>query len=191
MKSAIQNAERYLQLLKILNIPIRTKDELMGTSLQDVLEAKKWIMRQSFQKHDKLIGIHPGGTYVEKQWGTKKLISLISLIRKMKNVKIILFTGKHEDAFNTPILNKFKEIPLIPDLSFTGLAALQKEMDLFIANDTGTLHSACGVGIPVIGIYMTTSADQWAPLNKQIVKLHSPDVKTVYTHAMTILKQKK
>jgi heptosyltransferase-2 len=34
---------------------------------------------------------------------------------------------------------------------------------LFIGNCTGTLHIAAAVNIPIVAIYASTSAQQWAP----------------------------
>lgn len=49
---------------------------------------------------------------------------------------------------------------LIGETDIAGLAAALSRASLLISNDTGTLHLASGIGIPVLGIYLAT-AQPW------------------------------
>jgi|SRR5689334_12828646 len=52
-----------------------------------------------------------------------------------------------------------------PDLA-TFLAVLERA-EVFISGDTGPLHFAAGLGVPVIALFGPTSAVQWAPIGRQ------------------------
>jgi ADP-heptose:LPS heptosyltransferase len=52
-----------------------------------------------------------------------------------------------------------------PDLA-TFLAVL-KRAEVFISGDTGPLHFAAGLGVPVIALFGPTSAVQWAPVGER------------------------
>lgn len=130
-----------------------------------------------------IIGIHPGGTYFERRWPVENYIELIRRIPK--NYKILLFTGKTEDIIVDNIIKSIPErkIYKLPSyLNFRQICAIQNYLCIFIGNDTGTLHSAAGVGVKSIGIYTSTNPKIWAPLNKNFIPLINPNVKKVLSH---------
>lgn len=182
-KKLVPETELYLRSAAHYGVPLKTKDELMGHTKSDLQFAKDWVIGKRKNPKRPCIGIHPGGTYPEKQWGASNLIALIDWLKK-KKWDVILFTGKNEEHYNKPILEAFPDLPLIPDVNFQRLAALQSFMDYFIANDTGTLHSACASGPQVLGIYMTTSSLQWAPLNRNLVIMERPTLKQVQSQLL-------
>ncbi|HXT40580.1 MAG TPA: glycosyltransferase family 9 protein, partial [Candidatus Angelobacter sp.] len=49
-----------------------------------------------------------------------------------------------------------------PDLA-TFLAVIERA-EVFISGDTGPLHFAAGLGVPVIALFGPTSAVQWSPV---------------------------
>ncbi len=183
--------DQYLDILIPLQVKIVTKDELIGFSREDASFADRWIKELLHKAGNKIIGIHPGGTYQERQWPIDKFIELIKNISNQKGFKIVLFRGKNEDKLIQEIISMVPGISIVPDVDFTRLAALQSRMDIFIGNDTGTLHSAVSTGIPCIGLYMTTNSTQWAPLNRNLKSLHNPDVKKVISCMKKILSHKK
>ncbi len=129
-----------------------------------------------------LIGIHHGGTYPDRMWPKKNIISLIHQLIKNKKIKIILFSGKGKELKDIQLLKK--QLPENVSLlgynqSFRILNVYQKYLDLFIGNDTGTLHSAVATGISCIGIYIQTDPKIWAGLNKNLIPLYRPSVNKV------------
>ena len=55
---------------------------------------------------------------------------------------------------------------LIKGKSIREVAAILSTVDLLIANDTGIMHVAGAVGIPILSLFGPTDPKQWAPIGK-------------------------
>lgn len=182
----INEALFYLKLLEPLSIRHISPDEVMGISREERSFAKEWYEKNAPEKTGILVGIHPGGTYPERRWGTENFQTLVSRFLENRRVRIVLFWGPGEEEEIGPLLVNEK-VRAIPPCSFRNLAALQERLCLFIGNDTGTLHSAAGVGIPAIGLYISTDPRQWKPLNRDFHAMVRPSVSAVYKTARRII----
>jgi ADP-heptose:LPS heptosyltransferase len=134
-------------------------------------EAKKWAERFLTEKKvditkDKIIGICPKSNLSIKNWSKKHLKELIEVLLK-KKFKVLLFTTEKLD------FNENKVIP-IGILPFDYLKAVIKHCHVFISVDTGPMHVASAVGVPVIAIFGPTSGKMFGPYGekKAILQKH-------------------
>lgn len=114
---------------------------------------------------DKIIIINPFTDLPEKDWANKNYKSLISLLSKHKNCKIILQGNKHQrNAIRKLIPDSAKNIyNLAGKFSLHESSALLSKADLFIGNDSGFSHIAIALGINMIGIIGCGSIDIFFP----------------------------
>lgn len=101
------------------------------------------------------IGIAPFAAHRSKQWGLDKTASLIEEINRYYNVQFYLFGGGKEEVSQ---LNKLADI--YPNTNnFAGAFKLAQELhllenlDVIITMDSGNMHLASLLGIPVISIW--------------------------------------
>lgn len=59
-----------------------------------------------------------------------------------------------------------KRCKLITNESIRNIALQIGELNYFISNDTGFLHMAVAIGVPTVGLYISTNAEIWSPYNK-------------------------
>jgi len=174
----------YLKTVEPVVGSIKYKNEEIHLSKEEK-ERGYFLIKDLFKSKKisfKIIGIHPGGTYIDRRWRIENYINLINRIPK--NFKILIFKGRDEDELIDYLISKCdREVYKLPkELSFREICAVQSYLYIFIGNDTGTLHSAAGVGTKVIGIYTSTEPEIWAPLNKNFVALKNPSVKEVLNY---------
>ena len=95
-------------------------------------------------------------------------------------VKIIIFGGKDEIELVDVILENMKESPInvVGKTSLRQTAALIEKCKIFISNDTGPMHIAAAMGVPVVAIFGPTNFYRTSPFGKQhiIVKSDLPCV---------------
>lgn len=122
----------------------------------------------------KIIIIHPGSGGSAKDLPINKIIELINLIAKNKDLKIIL-TGIQSENENCNIISSQNRnlLNLCGKLNLEQMIALISVCDLFIANSTGVLHIAASLDKQVLGFYPNTphiGPQRWRPyINNAII----------------------
>ena len=106
-----------------------------------------------------LIGMNPGATYgLAKCWYPDRFGKLGKRLAEKWQARILLF-GKEEER---PIVDEILHYLGTDGVDLTGktgllqLAALLERCTLLVTNDTGTMHMAAAVGIPVAALFGST-----------------------------------
>lgn len=124
------------------------------------------------EKGQLLIGIHPGAGQAVRRWPKEKFEALGNLISEKYNVKIIQFVDP--DGFGNDI--KYK----VQSLRFAGtideLTATISNLDLLICNDTGVMHIAAALNVPVVAIFGPGDVSLIGPYGKDHAVVMKPDV---------------
>jgi heptosyltransferase-2 len=115
-----------------------------------------------------LVGIHPGGSSVDKLWLPENFAEIADrLIDEFKS-KIMLFYGHNEDHLAKIILSKMKNKPiLISGVSLRQLCAFIERCSFFICNDSGPMHIASAFKIPTVAIFGSTDYVRWGPQHEK------------------------
>lgn len=132
--------------------------------------AEEYIKNNSLSEKI-LIGIHAGSdtfkNMEKKRWGSKKYIELIRSFSAYKNIHFILFGGKPENELNDFICSEAGEnCTVLKNVTFFHSAALISRCSAFVCGDTGLMHTAAALQVPVIAIFGPTSPVYAAPLNE-------------------------
>jgi ADP-heptose:LPS heptosyltransferase len=59
------------------------------------------------------------------------------------------------------------EIKILPPLKLAEFIAVLKEAHAVITNDTGPMHFAAALGVPMVALFGPTSVTKWAPLSER------------------------
>ena len=128
-----------------------------------------------------LVGLHPGSDVLKnlenKRWDAEKYIDLIRSYSGSKNIHFLLFGGKSEIELNEKISSSSKvNSTVVKNVPFFQTAALIEKCRVFISADTGLMHAACALDVPVIALFGPTSSVYAKPLNKgsEVVKKDYP-----------------
>jgi heptosyltransferase-2 len=125
-----------------------------------------------------LIGINPGAAYGSaKRWLPERFAELISRIINELNGRVIIFGSKSEVGIVDEILSfvgAIHEFPLQHThiLNMAGktnlreLAALTAECDAFITNDSGPMHIASALFVPVVAMFGSTDKSVTGPFGE-------------------------
>ena len=120
-----------------------------------------------------IIIIHPGtskfGSY--KQWPPLNYALLGDMILDTYEANVVFTWGPYEFGVVKEILKKMKHeaIPACETRSIKQLIELIKRASLFIGGDTGPLHIASTLDIPVVGIYGPKDPEIYGPYNGKAI----------------------
>jgi ADP-heptose:LPS heptosyltransferase len=109
----------------------------------------------------------------KKQWPVGHWANLYQLARAA-GLNLMLSTGR--GAREQRVLAEIKKIvpdaPVLPpDPNLATFLVWLKQSAVFISGDTGPLHYAAALGVRTIGLFGSSSAEQWAPIGGKHVAL--------------------
>lgn len=122
---------------------------------------------------------NPGQTMYIRRWPIDHYIELIDrLYDRFSNVNVLLFGGPLDRKINNEIIDKCKTKPVntAGELTIKQSIALMKKCSLFITHDSGPMHMAAAVGLPVISIFGPVHPKRKAPLGEKHTYIWKPDL---------------
>jgi ADP-heptose:LPS heptosyltransferase len=138
-------------------------------------EIENKIIRQwgYLLKYSPVVIIHPGARRRLRCWREERFAELADRIKKNYSAQIVLIGGAGEEEILQRVQEKMRLPPeeQIVSLPLIEVAALLKQAQLFIGNDTATGHIAAGVGTPHIILFGPNSPKLWAPRGGKGVSL--------------------
>ena len=163
----------YKMLLEPLGLPVSQTAPRLFVTTQEQRTAKEQLTQKGMASSDLLIGINPGAAYGSAKCWLPDRFKLLSQ-RLLENPKIkIIYFG---DKAGTPLVDEIcSNLPGERIFNFAGKTSLRELMaliqccHLFLTNDSGPMHLASALGIPLIALFGSTSDTTTGPYNGGLV----------------------
>ncbi|MDD3014846.1 MAG: lipopolysaccharide heptosyltransferase II [Candidatus Gastranaerophilales bacterium] len=167
--------ECFLDILRADNIPVT--DNYLENWVNEAAENKINEIFRDLDIHEGTKAlIHATSGNIFKQWPLEYFAELIKYLVNEKSVQIF-YTGTANDAkIYDQIHNLIEEeltvkpVNLCGKLSLVESAALINKMNFAVGSDSGTLHIAASLNIPVVGIYGPMNSTKWCAFGD----IHTP-----------------
>jgi len=167
--------EYYQDLLAFMGISEYEKKLHFYLSDEDKNWALNMLKELEIKKDDLLIGLAPfggaswGNDARNKQWPIKRFAGVIKKTLANYNAKILLF-GAEADVPASKRLRRMiartECFNLAGKTSLGQLAALIAQCNLFLGNDSGSLHVACAFNVNTVSIFGPVDEKVYGPLGK-------------------------
>ena len=171
-------ATAYLSFLRPLGITSESCSYEFPVSRNDLQTVKLALRREGVDTAKTLAVIHPGGKMLinSRRWPADYYARVCDFLSISEGFEVVLTGDGEDEAVCDEIMRspggKVKSIA--GRLTFSETAALLSSCQLFITNDTSTLHLAEAVRVPrVVSIFGPTDPDLLAPKNERNVVLRS------------------
>ncbi len=110
--------------------------------------------------------VNPGGGWITKLWEIQKFASLVDHIYNDLNIPALVLWGPGEKHLADRIVrNCISPATVSFSTNLSELIALVRKSRLMVSGDSGPLHLASALGVPVVGIYGPTDPDRNGPWN--------------------------
>ena len=129
------------------------------------------------RKGERFIALHPGASCLSKRWPKERFMEVGKRLKQERGTQIVVVAGNSDRQLGLEVA---RGIP--GSLDFSGrtrlleLASLLRQSQLLISNDSGPVHVAVAVGIPVLSIFGRNQAGlspiRWRPLGRNNRYLH-------------------
>jgi heptosyltransferase II len=113
------------------------------------------------------LAIAAGASYGSaKCWPPDRFVEFVNHFQSERDVDVILFGTSGEVAVSDAIVAgvKRKPVNLTGKTSITEFPALLSQCHLFLGNDSGAMHIAAAVGLPITAVFGPTDPDGTAPV---------------------------
>ena len=116
-----------------------------------------------------VMNINASALATERRWPRQRFIHLARVLLNTYKFHLVLIGSKSEKSYVGPVKlacghsNRVKN--LTGQLNLTELAHLLKNAALFISNDSGPIHMASALNIPVVGFYGPETPERYGPLS--------------------------
>ncbi len=169
----VHQIDYYLEMVRALgclpagrSVHLRREDNGVSQKFFD-----EWGIRPGHP----LIGLAPGAAYgPAKKWFPERFAAVVDRLIDDTGTQAILF-GSDGDRESTAEVRKNALHPLIDIAGRTNLReaiALISRCDLFISNDTGLMHIAGSLGIPMVAIFGSTNPKATSPVGEASIVIH-------------------
>ncbi len=140
-----------------------------------------------------VVGINCGGRG-EKRWPLENFIELGALLSG-KGVKVEYLLGPDENGIRAEFEASIKSSGnLLPLMSIKELKSKIRGYSLFISSDTGPMHLAWALKVPVIAIFLSSELEKFKPLSPGSVVLNGEEgvmPREVFDKAMIFINAKR
>ncbi|MEW6416968.1 MAG: glycosyltransferase family 9 protein [Nitrospirota bacterium] len=166
----------YIEIAAAIGVQSETVSFRLQASDTHRTSLKSVLFNEGITTDKPIISIHPGAGKIYKQWASDGFAKVSDWLSS-KGFQVV-FVGSSGD------LNKINEISsflkhqsynLGGMLSIGELMALFEMSSLYIGNDSGPMHLAAAMGIPVIALFGPGINSRWRPLTEKAVVLRGTD----------------
>ncbi|MCX5710356.1 MAG: lipopolysaccharide heptosyltransferase II [Candidatus Omnitrophica bacterium] len=172
--------EYALDLVRYLGIEPKDKDLFMPIKKDSEEWAEKFLQSEGISKNDKLLAIHPAASCISRIWPQERFAELADKLAEKYGFKILIIAGSDPSHINIArkVTEKMKQraVNLSGKISLSQLASVLKRCQLYVSSDTGPMHIASTVGVPVVCLFGRSQAGlspkRWGPLGKKSRVIH-------------------
>jgi len=125
-----------------------------------------------------IIAIHPGASCLSKKWSGKKFAEVADTLKEKYSSDIVIVGEADTEEISKTIKDnmKFEAIDLTGNFLLGEFSEFLSRCRMLISNDSGPVHLAVSVGIPVVSIFGRKdpglSPKRWGPLGAKDIYLH-------------------
>jgi ADP-heptose:LPS heptosyltransferase len=172
--------DRYLDVLKPLGIAEVPRTPAMTPRANDNRAIDAKLKKAKAESGTPLVGLFPGAGHPGRAWPADKWAELADFLIRNDGVRPVVFIGPEERA-GAQEMHKLFPSPTIflAELSIGELAAAQARLAVFVSNDTGPVHIAAAVGVPIVVLIGRLTPHAYIPVAKKKRLIFSEGVHTI------------
>jgi heptosyltransferase II len=165
----------YLELLRRADWLDSLQDEsFIGVSVPEEKRrsAEEFLRKSGARRGALRIAIGAGASYGSaKCWPPSRFADVANRLQSEMDADVILFGTAAEAAASTAISAEMSRPPidLTGKTAIADLSSLLSQCHLFIGNDSGAMHVAAAVGLPIVAVFGPTDPCGTAPVTPRCI----------------------
>jgi N-acetylglucosaminyldiphosphoundecaprenol N-acetyl-beta-D-mannosaminyltransferase len=106
-----------------------------------------------------------GGFSVARRWEPERFAAVADALHRETGAQIVLVGSEYDNGLQvkTAMQNPDAVVDLTGKTSLAELAGVLRQADLFIGADSGVMHIASAVGVPIVTVFGPSNHAAWGP----------------------------
>jgi heptosyltransferase-2 len=166
----VHQTRYYLNILREIGLKDADPALYFVVSSKQRQRAKEILGKHGLSGSNGIVGINPSATFgPAKQWHPERFARLADKIREFSGLSILIFGGPEDRQLGREIAQMMNYAPL--DLSgktdLEEAMALIEQCCLFVTNDSGLMHVAAALNVPLVAVFGSTNSTTTGPLGSK------------------------
>lgn len=155
-------SNRWLRLLEHVGKLALVRQPGLRVTPEEEKSAQQYLGERGVHDTEFLIGIHPGARSAVRQWGEENFVTLAQRLQARFPIKVVWFQDPNRIS---SVADRNQLRPL--SLPLRQFMAVLSRCGLFICNDSGPMHIATALGVPVVAVFGPTEQVWFGPLGQE------------------------
>jgi ADP-heptose:LPS heptosyltransferase len=170
--------EHNLDIVKAIGVPADGYEYDLSLDEEEQKEANKIYHELHLESGSMKIGVHFGTLDPTRRFPLPKLARVIDWIKNNTESDVILIVGPNEVRMRDELLRMLKtKVACAPQMPLRISAAFIQRLNLFLCNDTGTLHIASALRVPTLSFHSANDPAVWKPPHPRHTAVRAHDAK--------------
>lgn len=169
---------KYLDLAVVLGCP-RERNPVLELEPTELARnrADHLISTYGIDPDVRFIGINPGGTKPEKRWPVERFAQAAERLSDELGLPVMIFGGPGDQARAEQIRERMQGEPIVVagHTTLSETAALLERCRFLITGDTGPMHMAVALAVPVVALFGPTNPVKFGPFTSLKTVLRHPE----------------
>ncbi|MFC1632049.1 lipopolysaccharide heptosyltransferase II [Candidatus Omnitrophota bacterium] len=167
-----------LDFIRRLGVQASGTDLFMPVRKDSEEYIQRLLENFGLESNQKLVAFHPGASCPSKVWSTERFAQVTNRLVEQFKVKPVIVAGPNDVEIGKKLAGLIRAecFDFSGRTSVSQLASLLSRCALFISNDSGPVHIAAALGVPVVSIFGRRqpglSPRRWGPTGKSDLILH-------------------
>jgi len=165
----LHQVEYYLSILRSMGWDAKTRIPVLYIGKRDLESVNSLLSAEGLKTNDEVIGLSPGAMYgPAKRWPPERFAAVGDLAVERWGSKVILFSpGEQRICESLASMMNHTPLNLCGRTTLGQAMAAIKRCHFFITNDSGLMHVAAALDVPVLAIFGSTDQEATGPLGKR------------------------
>jgi heptosyltransferase-2 len=168
--SGLHQVEYYLSILRAVGWEAGTRDPHLYVAEKDRLNAQSILASDGIEQDHFLLGLSPGAIFgPAKRWPSERFATVADWAVQRWGAKVLVMGSGQEKDICAALTRSMKQRPLdLCGRTTLGEAmALIERCHLFVTNDSGLMHIAAALNVPMVAIFGSTDPVSTGPRSEK------------------------
>lgn len=160
----LHESEKQARVVRHLGLPCPAEAEPVVLQAEDGSRLKAWLAAQLVSADEPLVVVHPGSARKNHRWPWELFACVARAIEAQQKCRIVI-TGTAAEQNLAKQLARCLKRPVVAagHLSIGELAWLLKKSRLLLTNDSGPMHLAANLQVPLVAVAGTSDPLRYGP----------------------------